>query len=735
MKFSQPLFETVSGNWLFLYRLYAASILVCICFVFASRVKLLPPSENGTHRLMWIGCSLCELAFFLFWIPTVVVRWDRSYRRTFKDRLSERHGKDLPAVDILVCTADPVMEPPSMVMSTVLSVMAYDYPPDKLSVFLSDDGCSDLTFYAMLEAASFSKKWIPFCHKFKVEPRSPEAYFSSPDVHIEDPVRKNECNSINNLYEEMVGRVEAISKLTRVPEEIRKSHQIFKEWDFVSSRNDHQTILQIVIDGNGRDETAVDDEGQPLPSLVYLSREKRPHHHHQFKAGAVNALIRVSSRISNAPIILNLDCDMYSNNPDAIREALCFLMDEESGPKIGFVQFPQNFVNLTRNDLYGSSLSQICNVELHGFDSHGGPCFIGTGCFHRRDTLSGKIYTMESREHLKDHKHKRPEESATVLEEEAKRLADCDFEYNTLWGKEMGFKYGALVEDILTGLSIQRRGWRSVYHNPAKKCFLGLGPTTLLQSLIQQKRWAEGQCQILLSRYFPLIYGWGKIPFLLQLSYCIYSPWSLQSIPFIYYFVVPSLCLLRGISLFPEVSSPWGLPFTYIIFAVTLHDAIECISCGATLLAWWNGQRMWMFKRTTSYLFALLDNIWRIMGFTNSAFAITAKVTEDDVSERYEKEMIEFGAVTPMFTIIAAIALINGFCLIGGFIRLLMWSETLPQLVMQMISCASLVLINLPVYEGLFFRKDPGRMPASVMQASLTFSLVACSLFTIRLPV
>ena len=55
--------------------------------------------------------------------------------------------------------------------------MAYDYPPEKLSVYLSDDGGSELTFYAMVEAARFSKFWLPFCKKFKVEPRSPEAYF------------------------------------------------------------------------------------------------------------------------------------------------------------------------------------------------------------------------------------------------------------------------------------------------------------------------------------------------------------------------------------------------------------------------------------------------------------------------------------------------------------------------------------------------------------------------------
>lgn len=77
-----------------------------------------------------------------------------------------------------MCTADPEAEPPAMVVSTVLSAMSFNYPPEKLSIYLSDDGGSELTFYALLEASKFSKRWIPFCKKFKVEPRSPRAYFA-----------------------------------------------------------------------------------------------------------------------------------------------------------------------------------------------------------------------------------------------------------------------------------------------------------------------------------------------------------------------------------------------------------------------------------------------------------------------------------------------------------------------------------------------------------------------------
>lgn len=67
-----------------------------------------------------------------------------------------------------------------MVMNTVLSAMAYNYPANKLNVYLSDDGGSELTFYALFKASIFSKHWLPFCRRFNVEPRSPEIFFAQP---------------------------------------------------------------------------------------------------------------------------------------------------------------------------------------------------------------------------------------------------------------------------------------------------------------------------------------------------------------------------------------------------------------------------------------------------------------------------------------------------------------------------------------------------------------------------
>ncbi|XP_042065291.1 cellulose synthase-like protein E2 [Salvia splendens] len=245
------------------------------------------------------GLFGAEIWFGFYWMLSQSHRWNRVNRRTFKDRLCtwitfNMCENDLGGVNIFVCTADPEIEPPMLVINTVLSVMAYDYPPEKLAVYLSDDAASDLTFYALLEASAFAKALL-------------------------------------KLYEDMENRIELAKKLGTVSKSTLIEHTGFSSWDSYTPKTDHDAILHILID---RDGEATDVEGCRLPTLVYLAREKRPRHVHNFKAGAMNALIRVSSEISNGPIILNVDCDMYSNDSQSIRDALCFFLDEGNGHEV-----------------------------------------------------------------------------------------------------------------------------------------------------------------------------------------------------------------------------------------------------------------------------------------------------------------------------------------------------------------------------------------------------------------
>ncbi|KAL2316639.1 hypothetical protein Fmac_030515 [Flemingia macrophylla] len=716
------LFESRRDRGRHIRRLFSFSVFVAICFIWAYRLAHIP--EHG--KWAWLGLFAAELWSSLYWLLGQALRWNLIFRKPFNTRLSQRYENSLPGVDIFVFTADPVIEPPMMVINTILSVMAYDYPVEKLSVYLSDDAASDITFYALLEASNFAKHWVPFSKRFKVEPRSPHAYFNiSSSSNPQDHDHAKDLAAIKKLYEDMRKRIEDAVKLG-VPSEARSKHNGFSQWDSYSSRHDHETILQILHTRDSHNSKDVD--GFVLPTLVYMSREKRPQYHHYYKAGAMNSLLRVSSTISNSKIILVLDCDMHSNHSQSVRDALCFFMDEEKGHEIGFVQFPQTFENISKNDLYGNSLSIIMEVELHGADGYGGPLFIGTCGFLRRDALCGKKFSGDHYKNDWNDENELVKANLQELEVESKALASCTYEGNTLWGKEIGAIYGSLVEDVITGISIQFQGWKSVYYNPRRKGFLGIAPTTLLHTLVQQTRWAEGEMQILFSRYSPTWYGHGKIKLGLIMGYCHYNYWATICFPMIYYSVIPSLCLLKGISLFPKMSSPWAIPFAFVALAESTSSLIEGLNIGGTIQGWWNGLRMWLYTGTSSYLFACMNIVLKFFGLSDPSFNITTKIIEDDVSQRYEKEVMEFGTSSPFFTMLSTIALLNLFCLLTTLKELILIEG--EQMIFQVLLCGILVFINFPIYQGLFLRSDKGRLPSYCAIKSIALALSACIFFS-----
>ncbi|XP_004517170.1 cellulose synthase-like protein E1, partial [Cicer arietinum] len=174
------------------------------------------------------------------------------------------------------------------------------------------------------------------------------------------------------------------------------------------------------------------------------------------------------------------------------------------------------------------------------------------------------------------------------------------------------------------------------------------------------------------------------------------------------------------------MSNPWFIPYAYIIIGETIYSLLEFLSSGGTFKGWWNDLRIWLYKRTSSYLYAFSDTILKLFGFSDPVFTITSKVSEEEVSKRHEKEIMEFGTSSPMFTILATLAMLNLFCLVsvlkdailrdGGF-------GAYEKMGLQVMLCGFLVLINLPIYQGLFLRKDSGKLPSSLAMKSTTLAL------------
>lgn len=720
-----PLFTTEKPKRMAAYRLFSGTIFAGILLIWLYRATHMPPRHSsGLGWRAWLGLLVAELWFGLYWVLTLSVRWNPIRRTTFKYRLSESYDEDqLPGVDIFVCTADPALEPPMLVISTVLSVMAYDYPPEKLNIYLSDDAGSAVTFYALYEASEFAKNWIPFCKNYKVEPRSPAAYFAN-IATPHDACSPEELCRMKELYEDLTDRVNSVVKSGKIPEVAECSCRGFSEWNGAITSGAHPAIVQILIDRNKR--KAVDIDGNALPKLVYMTREKIPQEQHHFKAGSLNALIRVSSVISNSPIIMNVDCDMYSNNSESIRDALCFFLDKEQGRDIGFVQYPQNFDNVVHNDIYGNPINVANELDHPCLDGWGGMCYYGTGCFHRRETLCGRMFSKDYKEDWASGVGKA--EDANELEGVSKPLVACTYEHDTLWGIEKGVTYGCPLEDVITGLKIQCRGWRSVYYNPTRKGFLGMAPTSLGQILVQQKRWSEGFLQISLSKYSPFLLGLGKIKLGLQMGYSVCGFWALNSFPTLYYVTIPSLCFLSGVSVFPEITSLWCIPYIYVLVAAYSCSLVESLQCGDSAVEWWNAQRMWLIRRITSYLLASIDVICGMLGLSEFGFDLTTKVSDSQALERYKKGKMEFGSISAMFVIICTIALLNLVCMVLGLGRVF-WregAEGLGPLFLQAALCTAVVAINYPVYEALFLRRDDGRLPVFIIPIALCFVSSLC---------
>lgn len=133
--------------------------------------------QGDVSIISWGLITISELIFTLIWLVTQSFRWRPVARSVMPENLPADHT-ELPGVDVFICTADPTKEPVVEVMNTVLSAMSLDYPPEKLSVYLSDDGGAAVTLFAIKEACGFARVWVPFCRKYGIKTICPDAFFS-----------------------------------------------------------------------------------------------------------------------------------------------------------------------------------------------------------------------------------------------------------------------------------------------------------------------------------------------------------------------------------------------------------------------------------------------------------------------------------------------------------------------------------------------------------------------------
>ncbi|KAM0893417.1 hypothetical protein ACQ4PT_025150 [Festuca glaucescens] len=577
------------------------------------------PGEDRGATSAWLGtlALVCEAWFAFVWM------FD-----TYPDNLLPE--EELPALDMFVTTADPALEPPVITVNTVLSLLALDYPDvGKLACYVSDDGCSPVTCYALREAAEFVALWVPFCKRHGVGVRAPFMYFSSAPPEIGtagDEFMENWAFmklSLMIMHESSPG-VRSQSEYEKLVTRIENADEgsILRDDEFAefidTERGNHPTIVKVLWYNTKSTRTG----GEGFPNLVYVSREKSPKHHHNFKAGAMNVLTRVSAVMTNAPIMLNVDCDMFANNPQVAQHAMCLLLGFDDEIESGFVQAPQKFYGALKDDPFGNQLEVGFKKIGGGVAGIQGIFYSGTGCFHRRKVIYGmpppdtnkhertgspsykelKIKFGSSKELI--------ESSMDVISgdvlsqdissrvEAAKQVGTCNYEAGTCWGQEIGWVYGSMTEDILTGQRIHATGWRSALMDTNPPAFMGCAPTGGPASLTQYKRWATGLLEILISWNSPILGTiFGRLQFRQCLAYIFIYVWPVRASFELCYALLGPICLLTNQSFLPKASDegfriPLALFFTY-----NIYNLMEYKECGLSARTWWNNHRM---QRITS---------------------------------------------------------------------------------------------------------------------------------------
>ncbi|XP_057828845.2 cellulose synthase-like protein H1 isoform X2 [Cryptomeria japonica] len=670
--------------------------------------------------------------------------WLSIEYKTYPERLARRYGgesaSNLPPVDIIITTTDPYKEPPIITANTVLSVLGLDYPVEKIACYVSDDGGSPITFYSLLETLEFAKKWVPFCRNNNIELRIPLLYFSK-TPKSSDPKFLQQWQCMKEEYESMKKRIADALETGHVTLESVSENGVN---DFMYEKSDaknHSSIVKVIHENK----VVQENEGLVLPHLIYVAREKRPTFNHHYKAGALNVMARVSGLMTNAPFILNLDCDMHVCNPKVIQHAMCFHLDCPSERDCAFVQFPQLFYETLQDDPFGNQLKSVFNILFKGMNGIHSPVYGGTCCFHRRKGLYGFPPRTSHADQQYSEENEFQDEAMTsafgvssalvssveaimrdngfqnksypsLAIEEALKVASCSYEANTAWGKELGWMYGSSVEDIMTGLKIHSLGWHSIYYDPEKPAFMGCTPQNGSDSLVQYKRWATGLLEILISRLSPFLGMNTQLTLRQRMLYAYLTMSPITSMAVLGYALLPAFSLLSGKSFLPKVEDPTFMVAVGLFLSVNGNGLFEYVKCDCSVREWWNNQRMEFIVRLSSRLFALFDVVMKLIGLSETVFVVTPKGGENEEGD--EGEFI-FNS-SPLFIPPTTVLLINLAALIHSSLQIVDGQCEVKDKQFAEYFCSAWVVINLwPFLKGLVKKGKHGLPWSVVIKASV----------------
>ncbi|CAL9084013.1 unnamed protein product [Musa textilis] len=303
----------------------------------------------------------------------------------------------------------------------------------------------------------------------------------------------------------------------------------------------------------------------------------------------------------------------------------------------------------------------------------------------------------------------------------------CSYEDKTQWGRRLGWIYGSVTEDIVTGYRMHNRGWRSVYCVTSGDAFRGIAVINLTDRLNQILRQATGFVEVFLSRNNPLFMTPG-MKILQRVAYLNLSTYPFTSLFLTVYCLLPVLCLYSGQFIVQTLSVTFLAYILILTVTRCILAMLEIRWSGIQLVDWWRNEQWWVIGGTSACLAALFQGVLKVA--TGIDLSSNRSKTSTDGDESTEPHGLKWmWLMIPPITIM----LVNLIAIAVGVSRTIYssspeWSKLLGGLVFSV--C---VLTHLyPLANGLLWGRSRGKTPTVVFiwagLIAITISLLGVAL-------
>ncbi|CAJ1958473.1 unnamed protein product [Sphenostylis stenocarpa] len=222
--------------------------------------------------------------------------------------------------------------------------------------------------------------------------------------------------------------------------------------------------------------------------------------------------------------------------------------------------------------------------------------------------------------------------------------------------------------------------------------------------MLQLVKWLSELLLLGISKYSPFTHGFSTMPIMHAFTYCFITMSSLYAVVFILYGIVPQVCLLKGISVFPKVTDPWFAVFAFVYVSTQVQHLVEVLSGEGSVAMWWDEQRIWILKSVTS-IFAIVDAVKKRLGLNKVKFTLSNKAIDKEKVKKYEEGRFDFQGAAVFMAPLVVLLIINIVGFFGGIWRVLHVKD-FEEMFGQLFLVTYVMVLSYPILEAILTMKS-----------------------------